>query len=137
MRRAILVLALICLADDWAAAQELRATRTLRPGTILTAADIEPGQGGAAARDSVIGLEVRRAIYAGRPVSEADLGPPTLVERNAVVTMIFRSEGLGIRTEGRALDRGGAGERIRVMNLESRLTVSATVIGPDRVEVAR
>ena len=34
-----------------------------------------------------------------------------------------------IVTEGRALDRAGIGERLRVLNLSSRTTVTATVQG--------
>ena len=70
-------------------------------------------------------------------VVAADLGPPTLVRRNAVVVMLYSDRGLGIRTEGRALDSGGAGEVVRVINLTSRQPVLATVTGENQVEVHR
>jgi hypothetical protein len=65
-----------------------------------------------------------------RPVRAADLGPPAVVERNQIVGLAYRSGGLAILTEGRALARGGVGDVIRVMNLASRATVTGT-IGPD------
>ncbi len=116
------------------AAESVVATRTLRPNTVIGADDLTvvdaalPG----AIRDPVLalGLETRVAIYAGRPVMPGDLGAPTLVQRNQVVTLIFLSGGLAISTEGRALARGSKGETVRVINLGSRTTISGRV-GPD------
>ena len=53
-----------------------------------------------------------------------------LVERNQTVSLVFRSAGLSILTEGRALTRGGVGDQIKVMNLASRMTVTG-IIGTD------
>lgn len=139
MGGAALAVALLALAAP-APAQEVVAARTLRAGTILAEHDLRAGGSGAGAAGRIaefIGLETRRAIYKGRPVVEADLGPPTLVHRNDVVVMTFTDGGLGIRTEGRALDSGGAGEVVRVLNLNSRQPVRAVVAGTGRVEVRR
>ncbi|MFM7442840.1 MAG: flagellar basal body P-ring formation chaperone FlgA, partial [Tabrizicola sp.] len=65
-----------------------------------------------------------------KPVRLGDLGPPTLVERNQPVTLVYLSGGLAISTEGRALARGSVGDEVRVMNLGSRNTVTGRV-GPD------
>ncbi len=120
---------------------EIRAARTLPPGTVIAAADLVlPQQAGADLRaraEALVGLETRQAVYAGRPVDRADLGPPVLVRRNSLVAMIFREGGLGIRSEGRALDSGGQGETVRVMNLVSHRTVSGEVIAAATVEVRR
>ncbi|MCH8168579.1 MAG: flagellar basal body P-ring formation protein FlgA [Proteobacteria bacterium] len=122
-------------------AQQVLATHTLRVGTVLEAGDLRAKGGddasGRALIAAMVGLETRRAIYTGRPVVAADLGPPTLVRRNAVVVMLYSNRGLGIRTEGRALESGGAGEVVRVLNLTSRRSVMATVTGENRVEVYR
>jgi len=130
----VLVLLLALGLPGLATAEPLTAVRTLRPGTVLSAGDLA---GPADAVEAATGQEVRRAVYAGRRIDPADLGPPTLVHRNAVVTMLFRDGLLAIRTEGRALDAGGLGERVRVMNLETRNPVAATVTGAGRVEVGR
>jgi flagella basal body P-ring formation protein FlgA len=128
-----LALALL-LATQPAFADSLVATRTIRAQAILgpedmalVAADL-PGALDDPAQ--AIGMEARVAIYAGRAVRLADLGPPALVDRNQVVPLIYLSGGLAISTEGRALARGAEGEVIRIMNLGSRTTVSGTV-GPD------
>ncbi|MEO0999211.1 MAG: flagellar basal body P-ring formation chaperone FlgA [Pseudomonadota bacterium] len=151
MRRALLLLALLIgtapVAADapppGAAAAppptHLVATRPIRSRTVLGPADVAATDGhvpGALVLPAeAVGLETRVALYAGRPVHPGDLGPPALVERNQIVTLSFLRGALAIRTEGRALDRGGAGERVRVMNLSSRQIVIGSVTGHQMVEV--
>ena len=64
------------------------------------------------------------------PLRPEDLGAPALVERNQIVSLVYRSGGLVILADGRALARGAEGDVIRVMNLASKTTVSGRV-GPD------
>lgn len=121
-------------------AEDLVATRSLRVGTVLAPDDVRVEGGGEASDEriaEVVGLEVRRSVYNGRPIDPDDLGPPTLIRRNDLVIMTYAMGGLGIRTEGRALSSGGEGELIQVMNLTSRLTVSGIVRGTRLVEVSR
>lgn len=125
---------LLCTIAAPVSAESLVATRTIRAKSLVAPEDLalvsaelpgalnDPGQ--------AVGLEARVAIYAGKPVRPGDLGPPTLVERNQLVTLVFLSGGLAISTEGRALARGAEGDEIRVMNLGSRNTVTGR-IGPD------
>ncbi|MFO7853748.1 MAG: flagellar basal body P-ring formation chaperone FlgA [Paracoccaceae bacterium] len=116
------------------------AARAIPSRTVLGAGDLalaETASGAGLARvDAAIGLETRVALYPGRPVRAEDLGPPALIERNDLVELLYRKGGLVIRAEGRALDRGGAGERVRIMNLGSRRTVTGRVAGPSLVEVS-
>ncbi len=131
--RAGAVLAL-CLAAWPALADSVVATRPIRAQTVLTAEDVTlvAAQIDGAVTDlsAVLGQEARVTIYAGRPVRAADLGPPTMIDRNQIVPLTYRAAGLSITTEGRALARGGVGDVIRVMNLASRTTVFG-LIGPD------
>ena len=133
-----LSLVLILLADT-AAAETLVATRTLRAQTILSTddmtliADIVPGAVGTLA--DVVGLETRVAIYQGQPIFQKNLGPPAVVERNQTVQLAFQSGTLTILSEGRALERGGVGDRIRVMNVASRATISGFVAADGTVRV--
>ncbi len=137
MRYFLILVALAGLSAPVFAA-DILALRTLRVGSIIRATDLGgDGQGAAALIAEMQGLEVRRAIYAGHPVSRHDLGPPTLVRRNEIVVMTFRAGALGLRTEGRALGAGGAGEIVEVMNQTSRQTVRAVVTDRRRVEVRR
>ena len=130
MWRILFILALAAPAS----AESVVATRTIRAKTLIGAEDLTlvsaelPG----ALTDpaAALGQEARVAIYAGKPVRPGDFGPPTLVDRNQLVTLVYVSGGLAISAEGRALGRGAAGEDIRVMNLGSRNTVTGR-IGPD------
>ena len=83
----------------------------------------------------VIGQEARVALYPGRPVRPGDVGPPAIVERNDLVSLVYNQGGLRIATEGRALGRGAAGEMLRVMNMTSRTTVFGKVRPDGSVEV--
>jgi flagella basal body P-ring formation protein FlgA len=118
------------------------AKRTLRVGTLVTAADVERGTlpehraAGVIARlEDAIGREVRRNLYAGRPVAAEDLGVPTVVERNSLVTVAYRQGSIELTTIGRALDSAGLHELVRVINLDSRSTIVGTVTAPGIVRV--
>lgn len=115
------------------AATTIPAGTTIEAGHLAFAAG-QPAPGLLSRMEPAIGLENRVAIYAGRPVRAADLGPPTVVRRNAVIALEFRRGAMVIQTDGRALDEGGLGDRIRVMNLDSRRTIVATISGPNRAE---
>jgi flagella basal body P-ring formation protein FlgA len=132
MRGALVFLSMSVAAP--ALAESVVATRTIPAQSVIGPEDValaEPVLSGALSDPSLaIGLESRVTIYAGKPVRPADLGPPTLVQRNQVVPLIYLSGSLAIATEGRALARGSEGEVIRIMNLGSRTTVSGR-IGPD------
>lgn len=126
---------LICLAFP-AMADSVVATRTIRAQTTLTSEDLT-----LVAMDipealttttAAIGQEARVAIYAGRPIRQADLGPSTIIDRNQIIALAYTAGGLTILTEGRALARGGVGDAIEVMNLSSRNKVMG-LIGPDGV----
>lgn len=127
------VLSLVVLAAP-VSAESLVTTRTIRAGSLVAAEDLAlvgtELPGALSDPDQAIGLEARVAIYVGKPVRPGDIGPPTLVERNQLVTLVFLSGGLAISTEGRALARGAQGDVVRVMNLGSRNTVTGRV-GPD------
>jgi flagella basal body P-ring formation protein FlgA len=115
------------------------ATRAIRAREIIGPDDValRPGAtpGALASLDAAVGMEARVGLYAGFPVRAGDVGPPALVERNALVSLAFRHGALAIQTEGRSLGRAGLGERVRVMNLDSRVTVTGVVTGPNSVEV--
>lgn len=119
-----------CLAALPAHADMLVATRTLRAQTIVSPGDLILRAGpdtGLTDPTLVIGQETRVTIYAGRPLRPGDVGPPAIVERNQVVPLIYASAILRIETEARTLDRAGAGETVRVLNLGSRNPVTGTV----------
>ena len=130
---AALALAGPVAAETLVAARTVRAMSVLMPEDLAVSEDAVPG----ALRhpDEAVGLEARTMLYQGRPIRPADVGPAALVERNALVVLVFRRGGLTITTEGRALGRGGVGDRLRVINLSSRTAVTGTVEADGRVAV--
>lgn len=129
----------IAVLAQAAAAEILVPARNIRPKEIIAPSDLMVKQvevpGAVASVDELIGQEARVALYTGRPIRRGDFGPPAIVERNDLVTLIFRNGSLTIATEGRALGRGAEGESIRVMNLSSRTTVSGRVRSDGSIEV--
>ncbi len=114
----------------------IKARRHLRVGTILQRSDItvsgsEPAQ--AAALD-IVGMEVKRTIYADKPIMPEDISTPTAIKRNAIVTIEFKKGPLLITTEARVLDPGAVGETVRVMNISSKVILSAIVVSSSKVK---
>jgi flagella basal body P-ring formation protein FlgA len=132
--------ALGLLSAGTAEAQSLVASRTIRAQTVVNAQDIalspETVPGALTDPAEAVGLETRVVLYAGRPIRPGDLGPPALIERNQTVTLHYRVGGLVIAAEGRALGRAGVGEVLRVMNNDSRMTVTGRVTEEGNIDVA-
>lgn len=122
---ALVFLAGPVLAETVVAARTIPARSIIGPDDVLLRDLAVPN--GVTAVTEAVGKEARVALYAGRPILSGDLGPPALVERNQIVLLTYRRNGLVISTEGRVLDRAGPGEIVRVMNLTSRSTVSARI----------
>ena len=114
-------------------------TRTIRAKEIIAATDLETKDqqvpGAVTDPNQLIGQEARVALYPGRPIRQGDTGPPALVDRNDLVVLVFDRSPLSITAEGRALGRGAAGDRIRVMNLSSRTTVTGLIRSDGQIEV--
>ena len=130
------LLMLAFAAPAWADA--VIATRTIPARTILARGDLALQSGKAPVAGQLaafLGQEARVTLYAGRPVRATDLGPPAVVGRNQIVPLVFSAGGLRITAAGRALDRAGAGEVIRVMNLSSRATLFGLVLADGRIRV--
>jgi flagellar basal body P-ring formation protein FlgA len=131
---------ILAMIPEAAVADSLVATRTIRAQTVLTDTDMTlvdadiPG----ALQDPALaaGQEARVTMYAGRPIRPGDLGAPASVERNQTVMLAFQAGGLDILTEGRALERGGTGDVIRVMNIASRNTVTGQIDAAGMVRVS-
>lgn len=135
-RLALALLPLPVLADSLVATRVIRAHEVVTTEDVaLVAADLPDALTDPAA---AIGQEARVAIYPGRAVRAADLGTAAVVERNQIVALIYRAGGLTILAEGRALDRGGPGDVVEVLNLSSRTKLTgriapdgSVVVGPD------
>ncbi len=130
--RTLHLAALILLAAGVPALSEtLVATHTIRSRSILTAEDLtvvpDAVPGALTHPLDAIGMEARVALYSGRPIRRGDLVAPALIERNQIVPLHYNRNGLLIITDGRSLERVSEGDSVRVMNLQSRTTVTGTV----------
>ncbi|SDH32289.1 flagellar basal body P-ring formation chaperone FlgA [Alloyangia pacifica] len=137
MRRALLLLMLVAPpagAEIVVATRTIRAQEVIAPEAVRVAA--REAEGAARTLEAVVGRETRVAVYAGQPLMTAQLAEPALVERNQLVELIYTHAGLRIATEGRALSRGSAGDRIRVMNLSSRNLLVGIIEPGGKVDVS-
>lgn len=136
MRFLILIL---CLTPFASMAEIVVPIRTIRAKEVIVASDLEikaiEVKGAVRNTDMLVGQEARVALYPGRPIRPGDIGPPAVVDRNDLVTLVFDHVALSITAEGRALGRGAVGERIRVMNLASRTTVEGVIRPDGQIEV--
>lgn len=85
----------------------------------------------------MVGQAARRTLHPGRPVRTADLMPPIVVAKNRPVTMVYEVGALRLTARGRALADGGAGNVIKVLNIDSKRSVDALIVDSDTVVVVR
>ncbi len=135
-----LVLIAASLLATSAQADIVLAARTMRAHSVLTESDLKVTSGDIpgtyVAIAELIGQESRVVLYAGRPIRIDDVGPPALVDRNQIVALVYNTGGLRILAEGRSLARGGVGDRVRVMNLSSRSTITGTIQADGSISVS-
>src|SRR3984957_3783099 len=89
-----------------------------------------------ASRDRAVGMQMRKAGLAGAALPTADLAKPDLVQRDQTVTLIFQSGGLYLTIRGKALEGGTEGDVVSVLNLQSKRTVTGTVVGRGQVSIS-
>ena len=141
MTRAFIIGCLAVVIASSALAESVVPTRAIRSNSIITADDItlvrDVTPGALSTLEQAIGQEARVTLYPGRAIQRADIGPAAVVTRNQVVSMVYYQGALKIVAEGRALGRAGIGERVRVMNIDSRSIVNGIVRDSNSVEVGR
>ncbi len=118
------------------------SARALSPGQPLSTADLQT-------RDvdltelpaSVIpdasvalGKVLRIGIGPGQPLRTDMLRSQTLITHGRQVTILYRSDGLMVRSAGKAVGDAGLGETLQVRT-ESGKIVRGVVIGPQEVEI--
>lgn len=117
------------------------ARRDLSVGQIITESDIfmknMPQDGRRrqtpALIEDLIGKEVKRSTRAGQILSEDDVRTKVMVAKGKLITLNFSKGGIMLTTQGKALENGGLGDTVRVMNTQSKAVVQGTVTGPETV----
>lgn len=110
-----------------AGASSLVAAEVIRAGDPVTIVNSTTEEGDSAAGDPLIGREVRRTVYVGKPITLENTRPPLLVRRNQIVSLKYIKGGLEITASGRALGEAGANETVTVLNQQSKQTVQGIV----------
>lgn len=138
----LLAAAMALAAPGDAAAREVwHTTRPLLPGDMLRAQDIEASEPQRdhpyyidAERD-IVGLEVKRRLRANAPIADRYVGERDLVRASQPVRVFWKSNGVTLEMEGRALESGGEGDEVRIHNPESGRTIRARVVAEGTAEV--
>jgi flagella basal body P-ring formation protein FlgA len=101
-----------------------RLTANKPAGTILTPADFETAlvplatadAGAYATIDQLVGQQLLHQSRAGMMLKATDVGAPTVVFRNAAVTVFFRLGAMTLTVQGKALGSAALGEPVDVLN---------------------
>lgn len=89
-----------------------------------------------AAPSEAIGRAARQTLRQGRPIRRADLMKPEIVKRDDNVTLVYAAPGFMLTTRGKALEAGGQGDIINVLNQQSKRSIQGVVAGPGRIDIA-
>lgn len=117
--------------------------KTIAPGKLITEQDIawvsQPtlsiGRNIIRTKEQMIGMSPRRGLAPSTPLRLSDLKRPEIVFRGKMVHILFKSGKIRLRAIGKAIESGGRGDVIRVMNIKSHKTMEAVVTGPAQVQV--
>ena len=85
--------------------------------------------------DRGIGMELKRRLSRGVPLTINMLRKPIIIKRGQQVSIIATTGRMEVRMPGKALAHGAAGDRIRVMNLKSKKKVEGTVTPSGNIRV--
>ncbi len=84
---------------------------------------------------ALVGKQVRRQIKEGEPVRANQLQTPILVDRGDEVVIFYALKTMNLTAKGKALDAGGQGDVIRILNTKSNRTLLAKIVQPHQVVV--
>jgi flagellar basal body P-ring formation protein FlgA len=135
---------LFCTAPLQAQEASLPTPRAvIYPGDILTEAMLDDrtmnpediGASSVRSRAALIGKVARRTLLPGQPIPAAAVEQPRLVSVGAQVRIIYSEGGLHIAAFGLAQQAGGAGDLVRVRNLDSGLFVVGRVQNDGSIRV--
>ena len=86
--------------------------------------------------DDAIGMELRRPLRAGQAIRSRDLKKPVLVGRGDLVLLELKTQAMFLTSRGKALEDGSLGENIRIENMQSKRTITGTVVGHRTVQIS-
>lgn len=101
--------------------------------------------------DKLMGMALTHPVSAGQPVQKGDLKSEILVHRNDPTLIVYTAPGIRLTATGRAVEDGGVGQFVHVVNLGNHMILvgrvspsgqiivdaSSTAIAPDSPEAKR
>lgn len=85
--------------------------------------------------DAIVGMTPRRQILSDVPLKVRELVAPQIIDRGDTVTMIIKTGGMTLTSQGKATQAGAKGEVIRVINERSNRALEAVIYGERTVMV--
>ncbi len=86
-------------------------------------------------KDELIGMTPRRMAKSGKPLRSNELAPPELVGRGDMITILYEDGPLALSAKGKALQPGGKGDLIRIVNIASNRSIQGIISGDHEVVV--
>jgi flagella basal body P-ring formation protein FlgA len=86
-------------------------------------------------KDQILGKRTKRAIAINAILTTSQIEMPPVIRKGDVVQLIAEGPLLKVTTRGVAKEKGGIGERIRVVNLNSKRIVHAQIVNHSTVRV--
>jgi flagellar basal body P-ring formation protein FlgA len=119
-------------------------THPVAPGDSIRASDIEIliQRADRVAADvigdlrDIVGKTPRRPLRAHEPLRVADVQVPAVVRKGDLVTIVLETSQMRLTAQGKALEDGGMGAAIRIVNTKSGRAIDAVVTGPNLAAVA-
>ena len=72
---------------------------------------------------NIVGQAARRPLRAGVAIRTSDVRKPILIRKGTLITMRIQTGALSLSAVGRAMDDGGEGDIIRIVNIDSHQSV--------------
>lgn len=121
----------------------LVAKETLPRGKLLVKSDLKRAKYDLARLQSgyinkfenSVGMKLKRNLIVGAALTPNMIEKPRVITRGQRVTILAQTGGMQIRTRGKALAHGAAGERIGVVNIKSKLKLEGVVTASGEVKV--
>lgn len=121
-----------------AAAKDLKAGQIITVDDILTKRIVQNPNARSAntiKAEDLIGKEVKKSLQSGQIIQANDVREQVMVAKGKIVTLNFTKGGIMLSARGKALENGGLGDTVRVMNSQSKTVVQGTVTGPETVSI--
>jgi len=83
----------------------------------------------------VLGKRSLRNISAGTPLKKELLGSALLVKRGSLVTLSIEGRNIRIHAQGKALEKGGKGKIIEVLNIDSEKRLEGIIVDVNSVRI--